>query len=193
MFQTGCLLLLILASLFVQQSPKSFMVNHIQKHTTLFVPLVVDKASTLSDWAYSQAVNPFNIDTWKGDLSQFKSRIGKHITWHSDRLISPANSERYYDHVSHTMNIPPSELDDQHRLFRISGLGHCRGGDGAWAIGQTNVLSSMIRWVEEGKAPNTLFGRKYVNGSSRRHCRYPLRNQYHGSGNSSLPESWTCR
>ncbi|KAJ3783996.1 Tannase/feruloyl esterase [Lentinula aff. detonsa] len=173
-----------------------------------------------SDWAYSQAVNPFNIDTWKGDLSRFKSRNGKLITWHgqSDGLISPANSERYYDHVSHTMNIPPSELDHFYRFFRISGLGHCRGGDGAWAIGQTlrniekiqldkefldpdrNVLTSMIRWVEEGKAPDTLFGRKYVNDSmalgiqsSRRHCRYPLRNQYHGSGNSSLPESWTCR
>ncbi|KAJ3711470.1 hypothetical protein DFJ43DRAFT_982495, partial [Lentinula guzmanii] len=30
-----------------------------------------------SNWVYFQAVNPFNIDTWKGDLSRFKSRNGK--------------------------------------------------------------------------------------------------------------------
>ncbi|KAJ3862620.1 Tannase/feruloyl esterase [Lentinula novae-zelandiae] len=174
----------------------------------------------MTDWAYSEAVNPFNINTWEGDLSRFRSRNGKLITWHgqADGLISPANSERYYNHVSHTMNLPPSEIDDFYRFFRISGTGHCRGGDGAWVIGQTlrslkrvqldmeflnpdgNVLTAIIRWVEEGKSPDTLLGRKYLNDSismgvqsSRRHCRYPFRTQYDGTGDSSQPTSWLCK
>ncbi|KAJ4491011.1 Tannase/feruloyl esterase [Lentinula aciculospora] len=175
----------------------------------------------MTDWAYSQAVNPFNIDTWEGDLSRFRSRNGKLITWHgqADGLISPANSERYYNHVSHTMNMPPSELDHFYRFFRVSGSGHCRGGDGPWAIGQSlkalgkagkldeeflnpdkNLLTAMIRWVEEGKAPETILGRKYANDSlatdiqsSRRHCRYPLRNRYDGIGDNSQPDSWSCK
>ncbi|KAJ3710156.1 ferulic acid esterase [Lentinula raphanica] len=174
-----------------------------------------------TDWAYAKTLNPFNVDTWEGDLSRFKSRNGKLITWHgqADGLISPANSERYYNHVSYTMNMPPSELDEFYRFFRVSGLGHCRGGEGAWVIGQTlrsiadgrldeefldpdgNVLMAMIRWVEEGQAPETLRGRKYVNDSmslgvqsSRRHCRYPLRNQYNGgSADGAQSEAWTCK
>ncbi|GAW07762.1 feruloyl esterase b precursor [Lentinula edodes] len=41
----------------------------------------------MTDWAYSEAVNPFNINTWEGDLSRFKSRNGKLITWHVEPAI----------------------------------------------------------------------------------------------------------
>jgi feruloyl esterase len=63
--------------------------------------------------------------------------------------------------------------------------GHCGGGDGAHMIGQTgaetttldpqdNVLVRMIDWVENGNAPETVTGTKYVNAS----CRNPLYTRY---------------
>lgn len=76
------------------------------------------------------------------------------------------------------MGLPSSELDSFYRFFRISGMGHCSGGVGAWQIGQTtlgaanttldaqnNVLLRMIDWVEKGDAyaPDTVTGVKFVN------------------------------
>jgi feruloyl esterase len=54
--------------------------------------------------------------------------------------------------------------------------GHCDGGVGAHAIGQTsaevstldpqnNVLLRIIDWVENGNAPITVTGTKYINVS----------------------------
>ncbi|KAF5365897.1 hypothetical protein D9757_011053 [Collybiopsis confluens] len=175
-------------------------------------------AVNITHWVDTHAANPFEIDTWRGDLSAFKARNGKLITWHgtADGLISSANSERYYNHVSYTMNMPPSDLDAFYRFFRISGTSHCRGGDGPWEIGQSlmgtggdldeeslhpdgNVLQAMVRWVEQDEAPESLLGTKHIDDSKalgihsrRRHCRYPLRNRYTGVGNSSQPESWSC-
>jgi hypothetical protein len=56
--------------------------------------------------------------------------------------------------------------------------GHCGGGVGAHMIGQTgvetttldpqnNVLVRMVDWVENGNAPETVTGTKYVNASPR--------------------------
>ena len=63
---------------------------------------------------------------------------------------------------------------------------------------ESNVLAAMVRWVEQGVAPDTIEGTKFVddlkgNGVERirRHCRYPFTNTYIG-GNASLPESWKC-
>lgn len=88
------------------------------------------------------------------------------------------------------MGLPSSDLDDFYRFFRISGMGaylfpslahllikaegHCGGGVGAHMIGQTgaestaldpqnNVLMRMVEWVENGNAPETVTGTKYVN------------------------------
>jgi len=55
--------------------------------------------------------------------------------------------------------------------------GHCDGGEGAFNIGQAgadvstldpqnNVLLRMVDWVENGNAPETITGTKYVNVSS---------------------------
>ncbi|KAH6900595.1 tannase and feruloyl esterase [Thelonectria olida] len=157
--------------------------------------------------------NLFNIDTWEGDLSGAMSRGTKILHYHGlqDTKISSDNSMRYYIHVLRTMRVKPETLDDFYRYFRISGLDHCSGGPGATFIGNSedtvhedgpegNVLSAMIKWVEEGIAPESILGAAYVNGSKnsgkvafqRRHCKYPLRNMYDGVGDPRLPDSWKC-
>ncbi|KIN02684.1 hypothetical protein OIDMADRAFT_40566 [Oidiodendron maius Zn] len=148
--------------------------------------------------------NPFNIQTWEGDLSAFKDRGGKVLTYHgqADFIISSDNSPRYYNHVSKTMGLPSSDLDEFYRLFRISGMGHCGGGVGAHMIGQTgsetttlnpqdNILMRMVDWIENGNAPDTDDPKQGV-AFVRNHCRYPFRNVYVGPQNYTSPEAWKC-
>lgn len=167
---------------------------------------------TAGDYGYAYRANPSDSETWKGDLSAAKAKGVKILHWHGlmDPLITSENSNRYYRHVMETMKATPEELDSFYRYFRISGSGHCEmGGDGAWNIGQSlpgtsqypedNLLMKMVKWVEEGVAPETITGRKFEDDDpkknvthERKHCRYPKQNVYHGPGNTMLGEGWTC-
>ncbi|KAK2775889.1 feruloyl esterase b [Colletotrichum kahawae] len=166
----------------------------------------------LKDMAYSSDLNPFDIATWKGDLSAVKDRGTKILHYHGlqDPIISSDNSARYYNHVSRTMGLTSAQLDDFYRYFRISGMNHCSGGPGATFIGnkpaavagyeaEGNVLSAIVHWAEDGIAPESILGTAYVNGTkdagvafTRKHCKYPTRNVYSGSGDPNIPESWNC-
>jgi feruloyl esterase len=168
-----------------------------------------------------QKEDNFTISTWKGDISAFKNRNGKLLTYHgqADQLISPINSERYHERVRRIMNLSLEEQDTFYRFFRISGMNHCAGGPGPWEVGQTldgaadnvmmgspsldperNVLMAMVRWVEEGVPPDTFLGTKFVNDDpsegvqfSRRHCKFPLKTTFDGIGDPTKPESWSCQ
>lgn len=162
------------------------------------------------DYAIASHLNLFNIETWDGDLSAFKNRGGKLLHYHGlvDQTISSENSARYYEHVSETMQLAPQDLDEFYRYFRISGMAHCEGGPGASFIGNgprnlaslnpdENVLMATVRWVEEGIAPDTIVGTAYLNGTKdilfkRRHCRWPYRNVFQGSGDPKDESSWKC-
>ncbi|KAK4119270.1 tannase and feruloyl esterase [Parathielavia appendiculata] len=161
-----------------------------------------------ADYARADALNPSDIRTWSGDLSRIRARGAKILHWHGlqDQIITSEISPRYYDHVARTMGLPGSTLDEFYRFFRISGTGHCQGGPGASFIGQgrsavasldpeQNVLMAVVRWVEQGKAPESILGSAVVNGTvvyQRRHCKYPLRNVYTGKGDPKHPDSWKC-
>lgn len=95
-----------------------------------------------------------------------------------DAIITSENSPVYYNRVSRTMSLNSSSLDDFYRFFRVSGMGHCSGGDGAHNIGnqaiqlsdtmdsQNNVLLRIVDWVEHGNAPETITGKKFINVSN---------------------------
>jgi hypothetical protein len=164
------------------------------------------------DYDLSADLNLFNIETWEGDLSAFKERGGKVLHYHglTDGVISSDNSPRYYEHVSQTMAMNSEALDEFYRYFRISGMAHCGGGPGASFIGnqrrntasldpQENVLMAIVRWVEEGIAPDTITGTAFRNGNQsagidfkRKHCRWPYRNVYKGPGDHKDAASWEC-
>lgn len=166
----------------------------------------------VKDWTAVSKRNTFNAATWKGDLSGVQKRGTKILHYHGlqDNAISSDNSARYYNHVSRTMGLPSDELDEFYRYFRISGMAHCRDGSGANFIGgnlQTlaeydpdeNVLAAVVRWVEEGIAPEFIMGTQFDDGTSsgevvlqRRHCKYPTRNVYSGKGDPNSADSWDC-
>ncbi|KKY16241.1 putative feruloyl esterase b [Phaeomoniella chlamydospora] len=149
------------------------------------------------------------ISSFSGDLYSFKSRGGKILTYHggADPIISGEQSMRYYQHVAKTMSFSNADMDSFYRLFPISGMAHCEGGQGAWAFGQRstaanstdNILMDLVRWTEGGAAPERIVGEKWVNDSSilgvkfkRAHCRYPYRTTYVG-GDPDDVDSWDCR
>ncbi|KAH8585910.1 Tannase/feruloyl esterase [Bisporella sp. PMI_857] len=167
---------------------------------------------TPKDWLLSSRLNRYDIETWHGDLSAFKKRQGKLLHYHglADGIISSSNSPRYYQHVSKTMGLSSAQLDQFYRYFPVSGMAHCGGGPGASFIGNQarnlagldpaeNVLMAMVRWVENGVAPDTITGTAYINGTKdagidfkRRHCRWPRRNHFRGLGNPKDPNNWAC-
>ncbi|KAJ7844830.1 tannase and feruloyl esterase-domain-containing protein [Mycena leptocephala] len=70
---------------------------------------------SVQDVAPSDQVNFGGIATLDGDLSAFRARGGKFITYHGrrDPLISATNSKRVYDLVSHTLSLPPRSMDEE--------------------------------------------------------------------------------
>ncbi|KAK8119428.1 tannase and feruloyl esterase [Apiospora kogelbergensis] len=163
-------------------------------------------------WGRSDALNPSDIATTKADISAFRDRGGKLLHYHGtmDAIISSDNSPRYYESVRAALKQEPAELDAWYRFFRISGMGHCSGGPGAHYIGNQrkqlafpgrqdeSVLMAMVRWVEQGQAPDSLTGTAFVNDTqggevafTRRHCRWPTMNKFMG-GDSNSADSWSC-
>ncbi|KAL4795094.1 putative feruloyl esterase B [Aspergillus venezuelensis] len=166
---------------------------------------------TVKDAEVALRQNPYNIQTWNSDLSPLRDAGTKILTYHGlqDQLISSDNSKLYYHRLSKTMGLKPEQLDEFYRFFTISGMAHCSGGDGASGIGnqaesessadpEDNVLMAMVKWVEEGVAPETVRGAKFSNGAGseveyyRKHCRWPKTNVYKGPGAFTDEDAWEC-
>ncbi|KAF5003106.1 hypothetical protein FDECE_10322 [Fusarium decemcellulare] len=158
----------------------------------------------------TEKLNAFNIRTYPETLPAFKKRGGKILTYHGgqDNQITQFNTERFWERMASADH----ELQSYFRYFPISGMFHCNGGPGAWAVGQgggyasagipfdpkRNVLAAIVAWVEEGREPEGLTGTKFVNDSysqgidfQRDHCLYPKAQTYVG-GDPKLPSSWKC-
>ncbi|KAK6511714.1 Tannase and feruloyl esterase [Arthrobotrys musiformis] len=155
----------------------------------------------------------YGVGTDKTDLTDAKNNNTRILMYHglADCLISSENSYRYYERVSRDMGLPSDDLDEFYRFFPISGLDHCTGGDGAGFVGGSvqystpgalnvdpadSVLMTMVKWVEQGIAPETLTGRKLVGGvvtGARAHCKHPLKTTYKGTGDPNLASSWECK
>ncbi|KAL4978790.1 putative feruloyl esterase B-2 [Aspergillus desertorum] len=157
---------------------------------------------TVKDAEAALRQNPYNIQTWNAELSLLRDSGSKLLTYHGlqDQLISSDNSKLYYHRLLKNMGVTSSQLDEFYRFFQISGMAHCQGGDGAYGIGNRaesefstepgdNVLMAMVRWVEDGIAPETVRGAKEY---YRKHCRYPRRNVYKGPGNYTDENAWEC-
>lgn len=148
---------------------------------------------TIEDAKVAEEKNPGNARTWPNDLTALRDRGGKLLVYHggSDQQITGFNTEVWYDYLSRSMNTRSEDQDEFLRFFRIPGMGHCSGGNGAWKIGQSgagadgtafeaesNVLAALVQWVEDGKKPDSIVGTKFLDDDvgkeiefRRRHCR----------------------
>jgi feruloyl esterase len=106
------------------------------------------------------------------DLTPFKAKGGKMIMYAgaSDPLTPFQDAVLYYDRViDHFGSV--EKVHDFYRFFLVPGLNHNNGGRGPCNIGQrisdpslsaeSNVFTALIRWVEEGTAPDKIICSKW--------------------------------
>jgi feruloyl esterase len=73
------------------------------------------------------------------------------------------------------------------------GMAHCAGGEGPNTFGKIGVLD---RWVEDGKAPDSIIASHVTSGKvdrTRPLCPYPQIAQYKGSGSIDDAANFVCK
>ena len=132
------------------------------------------------------------MDSGNPDLSAFKGRGGKLLTYHgwNDPAISALSSINYYSSVLAKMG---SDQENWYRLFLKPGMGHCRGGPGP---DQFTALAALERWRETGTAPEHILATHVANNRvemTRPLCPYPQVAHYKGAGSTNDAANFTCK
>jgi feruloyl esterase len=144
------------------------------------------------------AVNALNPD-----LRGFQSRGHKLIVYHgwADSLVPPGEAVNYREAVlarrrrdadaKSTTAAVQRETDQFYRLFMIPGMGHCGGGPG---LVRFNGMDPLVKWVEEGIAPDSIVasGRPGGVDVQRPVCPFPQVPRYRGSGDVNEAASFIC-
>lgn len=127
------------------------------------------------------------------NLSTFAGRGGRLVFYHgvSDPWFSAFDTVEYYEKLG-PANGGAAAVQAWSRLFLVPGMAHCGGG--AAALDQFDMLTTIVEWVEQGRAPDavTATGRAFP-GRSRPLCAYPRHAHYTGSGDPEDARSFECR
>lgn len=163
--------------------------------------------------SYAQLSNAFDrgvaldpnfafINTNNPDLSKFRDRGGKLISYHglADQLIFPTGTINYYERVSTQMG-GTAAIQNFYRLYMIPGMGHglSNGTSNPTAnppLPTTEQLYGLITdWVEKGTAPGTITASAPATATTaaktRPLCLYPLKATY-TNGDPNVAASYTC-
>jgi hypothetical protein len=127
------------------------------------------------------------------NLSTFSGHGGKLIFYHgmSDPWFSALDTIGYYERMS-TENGGMSKVKDWSRLFLVPGMLHCQGG--ANTVDSFDMLSAIVNWVENGKAPDAVGAKSRTQPSRARPlCAYPSYAQYSGQGDPQSAPIFVCR
>jgi pimeloyl-ACP methyl ester carboxylesterase len=100
------------------------------------------------------------------------------------------------------------QVQQYHRLFMAPAVAHCGGGTGPNSIGggfpeppaalrdaDHHVVSAVVKWVEQGVAPEKIIATRFESGNlvrSRPLCAYPAQAVYKGSGSVDAAENFSC-
>lgn len=153
--------------------------------------------------AYDRGValqNEFGgINTESPDLSAFKARGGKLLTWHglADELIMPQGTVNYYTRVAGQMG-GLANVQSFYRLYLVPGAGHGTPNGTANPTADvpnfapTQMYGLLTQWVEKGTAPNDTVTLQSAGGRSAVVCAYPKKAVYQGSGDPKAGTSYTC-
>jgi hypothetical protein len=117
------------------------------------------------------------IGTRNPDLAKFRDRGGKIIIMHgqADQVIMTEGTADYYKQLMQQMGGRDKTMTFA-RLFLIPGAGHGNGGVGSGAV------EAIIKWVEEGVAPEKLINR--TQNRTRPLFPYPELARYKGTGST---------
>ncbi len=176
-----------------------------------------------ADIALAAKIRPGDATADDFDLSPFRARGGKLLQYHglADSLVQTGNSLVFYRRAyAALLGAGVTDINDFYRMFLLPGMSHCVGSANApWYVGgpsqvggvtgathsvpgfedpEHDVILAMMRWVEQGKAPEHIIATKYNNDVvadgvqiQRPICVYPKQARYRG-GNASEPAGWAC-
>jgi feruloyl esterase len=142
------------------------------------------------------------------DLTGLRQRGAKLITYQGwvDNIVPAGLTVQFNRSV--VSKLGEAETAKFFRLFMAPGMDHCRGGPGPESFGQAfrgpapvadadhDLLLALMRWVEQGKAPDRIIASREKNGvvdRTRPLCPYPQRAVYRGSGSTDDAASFECR
>ena len=141
----------------------------------------------------SDSAEPLTTTARWTNLNTFSGHSGKLIFYHgvSDPWFSALDTIDYYERMTKA-NGGDDKVRPWSRLFLVPGMGHCAGGPET--LDSFDALGAVVRWVEEGVAPESLtaIGRSFP-GRSRPLCAYPLHAHYKGKGDTEDAANFECR
>jgi feruloyl esterase len=137
------------------------------------------------------------------DLEPFKRHGGKLLHYHgwSDISVSPLASIDFFERAQAAIRYgygEPGDLgatSDFYRLFMIPGMHHCTGGPGTDTF---DGLTPLVKWVEEGVAPENIVATHVPSSAfplsfTRPLCPYPEEAVYSGSGDPTAAANFVCQ
>jgi len=132
------------------------------------------------------------LDAVNPDLTGFRERGGRLLMWFgwADPALNAQRAVDYYEAARAKMG---PETAGFFRFYLLPGVFHCAGGVGC---GSWDPLAAVIRWVEEGKAPETLVTARVEQGKTLRTrpiCPYPQEPKYKGSGSIDDAANFRCQ
>jgi feruloyl esterase len=157
-----------------------------------------------SDAVYTESAMSFMTPPDVRDYNDVRRRGAKMIVYHgvSDAIFSVADTVRWYRGVDSRSG---NRAEDFVRLYTIPGMNHCGGGP---AADQADFITPLVRWVEQGVAPqaivagvrgvgnaaavNTELPAAWSPTRTRPLCPYPSVARYKG-GNVEDAASFECR
>lgn len=138
-------------------------------------------------------------ETASTDLSKFRSRGGKLVIYQPQTggPFSPLAMVDYYQSlnaVNGGSSFDFSKTQAFARLFMMPGAQHCGGGPSTSNI---DAFASVVKWVEQGSAPDRIVGTAPNNtpwpGRTRPLCPFPKTAQYIGTGSIEQEANFVCR
>lgn len=139
------------------------------------------------------------------NMAKLRDRGAKMIVYHgvADAIFSAEDTRQWMLRLNQALG---GKADSFARYFPVPGMAHCAGGP---STDQFDLLSPLVKWVEQGQAPQAVVAtargagnaggeNKEVPASwspnrSRPLCAYPSVATYKGSGSMEDAANFSCR
>jgi hypothetical protein len=128
------------------------------------------------------------------NLTSYFGHGGKILYFHgwSDPWFSALDTLQYYERMAKSSGGFEKVRAQSSRIFFVPGMGHCGGGPAT--LDNFDLLTAVVNWVEDGKAPDYVIATGHdFPGRSRPLCAWPQHAQYKGSGNPEDAASFSCQ
>ena len=155
--------------------------------------------------SYAEAALAFMTPPNPADLGVLKGRGAKLLAYHgtSDPIFSSDDTTHWYDALRAANG---GDAGNFARFFRVPGMTHCSGGP---TTDQFDMLTPLVRWVEQGEAPDSVAASARGAGNAagvnadvpaawsasrtRPLCAYPKVARYKGTGSIESADSFACQ